>query len=112
MTADTAAGAEIVAAALQDWDRATILGTATRGNPAIQTQIHLSDGWILNLTTARWFSPKGRSVKGKGVQPEIVIEDTIMTDPRAARLGLAADPQVKAALTKLQALRKKGSSFK
>lgn len=102
---DTAAGAEIVASALQDWKRAILVGTATRGDGSIKTPLQLSDGSILNLKTARWFSPRGKTLRGQGLQPDIVFGDPSIIDPRAARLDPAADPQVKAALTKLQSLK-------
>ena len=55
----TAAGAEIVAGALQDWGRAQLIGTRTFGRASIQTIIPLSDGTALRLTTSEWFTPKG-----------------------------------------------------
>src|SRR5262249_46698813 len=67
----TAAGAEIVAGTLQDWARASLLGTRTFGRASIQTVIPLSDGSGLRLTTAKWFTPKGRSmVRGEGLTPD------------------------------------------
>ncbi len=70
----SAAGTEIVAAALQDWARARLLGTRTFGRASIQTIIPLPDGAGLKLTTTRWFTPKGRLVHGKGLAPDLAVE--------------------------------------
>lgn len=70
----SAAGAEIVAGALQDLQRALILGTPTFGRGSIQTIIPLSSGSGLRLTTARYFTPQGRSIHSTGIIPDIVVE--------------------------------------
>ena len=67
----SAAGAEIVAGALQDLGRARILGTPTFGKGTIQTIIPLSNGAGLRLTTAWAFTPKGHSIHGRGIIPDI-----------------------------------------
>lgn len=69
----SASGSEIVAAAMQDYKRATILGTKSFGKGSVQTVIPLSDGSALRLTTSRYFSPLGKGIHGKGVIPDIVI---------------------------------------
>ena len=71
----TASGAEIVAGALQDWDRATVIGTPTFGRGTVQTILPLSDGSGLRLPTARYYSPKGKAIEREKIQPEIVIEE-------------------------------------
>ena len=83
----TGAGAEIVAAALQDWGRTKLIGTQTLGDSSIQTMVPLSDGSALRLTTARWFTPKGRSVHGKGLTPDILVDSP--DDPRVSDTALA-----------------------
>jgi carboxyl-terminal processing protease len=69
----TASAAEIVAGALQDNGRALIVGTQTFGKASVQTVIPLEDGSALKLTTARYYTPNGRSIQAEGIKPDIVI---------------------------------------
>jgi carboxyl-terminal processing protease len=87
----SASASEIVAGALQDWGRATIVGTQTFGKGSVQTIIPLSDGSGLRLTTAKYFTPKGRSIHGKGIAPDVVVEVPKEPTPKDRPLP-SADP--------------------
>ena len=70
----SASGSEIVAAALQDYQRATILGVKSFGKGSVQTVIPLSDGSALKLTTSKYFTPLGKEIHGKGVIPDVIVK--------------------------------------
>jgi carboxyl-terminal processing protease len=72
----SASASEIVAGALQDQDRAT-LGTRSFGKGSVQTIIPLGNKGALRLTTARYYTPSGRSIQAKGIEPEIVVEEEL-----------------------------------
>ena len=76
----TASAAEIVAGALQDNGRALIMGTQTFGKASVQTVIPLEDGSALKLTTARYYTPKGRSIQAEGIKPDILVKFVKRTD--------------------------------
>jgi carboxyl-terminal processing protease len=78
----TASASEIVAGALQDHKRAVILGTTTFGKGSVQTILPLDDNSALRLTTARYYTPSGRSIQATGIVPDIVMENILM-----ARVG-------------------------
>ena len=70
----SASASEIVAGALQDQKRALVLGTQTFGKGSVQTILPLDDSSALRLTTARYFTPNGRSIQALGIQPDILME--------------------------------------
>jgi carboxyl-terminal processing protease len=70
----TASAAEIVSGALQDNGRALIMGTQTFGKGSVQTVIPLEEGAALKLTTAKYYTPKGRSIQAEGITPDIVVK--------------------------------------
>jgi carboxyl-terminal processing protease len=70
----SASASEIVAGALQDHRRAVILGTTSFGKGSVQTIIPLSGSGAMRLTTARYYTPSGRSIQGTGIDPDIVVE--------------------------------------
>jgi len=72
----SASASEIVAGALQDHKRATIVGTQTFGKGSVQTVMPLSNGRAIKLTTSRYFTPSGESIHGSGIAPDIVLQDT------------------------------------
>ena len=71
----TASAAEILAGALQDHHRAVLLGRRTFGKGSVQTVMPLAQGRAIKLTTSRYFTPSGRSIQGRGIEPDHVFEN-------------------------------------
>lgn len=80
----SASGAEIVAGAIQDHGRGIILGTQTFGKGSVQTIFSLKDGSGLRLTTARYYTPSGRSIQAKGILPDIIVKPSLPEEEKAA----------------------------
>ena len=71
----SASASEIVAGALQDHKRALIVGTKSFGKGSVQSILPMNNGTAIKLTTARYFTPNGRSIQAKGINPDIIVED-------------------------------------
>ena len=90
-----ACGAEIVAAALQDRDRAVIVGSKTFGKGSVQEPTTLSDGSAIEFTVGRYLTPSGRSIDGVGIVPDVAVPSSAADSVGLARgldvlRGLAA----------------------
>lgn len=107
----SASASEIVAGALKDHGRATIIGTRTFGKGSVQTVMPLSEGRAVKLTTSRYFTPDGQSIQGTGITPDVELPAAMATTGAPAGAGpapqvrhrLADDPAVSRALQVLRA---------
>ncbi len=79
----SASASEIVAGALHDQKRATVIGTRSFGKGSVQTIMPLGANGAIRLTTARYYTPSGRSIQAKGIDPDIVVEEEIPDDLKA-----------------------------
>jgi len=111
----TASAAEILAGALQDHHRAVLLGRRTFGKGSVQTVMPLSEGRAIKLTTSRYFTPSGRSIQGRGIDPDHAFENIDgfpldLDDPRVRQTLESQDAGVHAALDLLKGRKPKPSS--
>ena len=88
----TASASEIVAGALQDYDKATLVGETTFGKGVMQTLLNLSNGSLLKVTSAHWYTPLGNTINSTGIAPDLEVINTY-DDTNHFR-----DPQLDAAL--------------
>jgi len=97
----SASGSEIVAAALRDHRRATLMGERTFGKGSVQTVIPLRDGQALKLTTSRYYTPSGASIHERGIEPDVALGG--LAEPSGIRPEAPAqDPAVRSALQYLR----------
>jgi carboxyl-terminal processing protease len=78
----SASASEIVAGALQDHQRATLVGRQTYGKGSVQTVLPLSDGHAIKLTTSKYFTPSGASIHEKGIKPDVVVNEKDVPKPK------------------------------
>jgi carboxyl-terminal processing protease len=81
----SASASEIVAGALQDHKRALVIGTRSFGKGSVQTIIPLGQNGALRLTTARYYTPSGRSIQAKGIMPDVVVEQELPDELKPKR---------------------------
>lgn len=85
----SASSSEIVAGALRDHHRATLIGQKTYGKGLVQTVMPLADGRALKLTTSRYYTPSGESINARGIVPDIVVDDQHLRDFTPAPMNSA-----------------------
>jgi carboxyl-terminal processing protease len=95
----SASASEIVAGALQDHKRATVIGTRSFGKGSVQTIIPLGSQGALRLTTARYYTPAGRSIQAKGIDPDTIIEQELPPDLQGKDTSTKGEASLRGHLT-------------
>jgi carboxyl-terminal processing protease len=95
----SASASEIVAGALQDHKRATLIGTRSFGKGSVQTIIPLGSQGALRLTTARYYTPAGRSIQAKGIDADIIIEEPLPPELQGKNVSTEGEASLKGHLT-------------
>ncbi|WP_129641500.1 S41 family peptidase [Peristeroidobacter agariperforans] len=103
----SASASEIVAGALQDHRRATLVGRQTYGKGSVQTVLPLSDGHAIKLTTSKYFTPSGASIHEKGIKPDVLVNENDVPKPKdgvdvTESYGSKDDVELQLALSTLQ----------
>ncbi len=105
----SASASEIVAGALQDHRRATILGTRSFGKGSVQTIIPLGTNGALRLTTARYYTPSGRSIQALGITPDIRVEEPLPDDMKGENIEPRGESSLRGHLSASDGEEKSGS---
>lgn len=107
----SASASEIVAGALRDHGRAVVVGTRTFGKGSVQTLLDLSGGAALKLTTARYFTPSGRSIQAQGIEPDVVVPASAPREPDASARPTPSEASLERHLGPGEAMPARASSF-
>lgn len=97
----SASASEIVAGALQDHNRAVVVGTRSFGKGSVQTIMPLGEDRAIRLTTSRYYTPSGRSIQALGVQPDIIVEQRLPDEEEQANLeeGLRSEADLRGSIS-------------
>ena len=97
----SASASEIVAGALQDHNRAVVVGTRSFGKGSVQTIMPLGEDRAIRLTTSRYYTPSGRSIQALGVQPDIIVEQRLPEEEELEDLeaGLRSEADLRGSIT-------------